>query len=266
MQFLVPWSLVPALAGLFLALGWVARHFFYEPLPAPFQHAWPRRVGGRIARAFRGLLRRPTVKWLGLALLVAGAVSGLASQLAARLHDVSRVPPEGGARVSFPSAAEPLVPRPTAPPLPFIRDGEFDGAIDRDWARLEPRFARAVAELAARMERRGFPVVLVEGYRSPERQDALAQSGAGVTRARAFQSRHQFGEAADLAPVRDGRIVLSERDPWGWQAYQVLGEEAEAMGLVWGGRWSLRDYGHVEMADGSLSSAGAARRTHGIEG
>ena len=96
------------------------------------------------------------------------------------------------------------------------------------------------------MERRGYPVVLIEGYRSPERQDALAAGEQRVTHARGFQSRHQYGLAADLAPLRDGRIVLSERDPWARQAYQALGEEAEAAGLVWGGRWSLRDYGHLE--------------------
>jgi peptidoglycan L-alanyl-D-glutamate endopeptidase CwlK len=44
----------------------------------------------------------------------------------------------------------------------------------------------------------------------------------------------------------NGRLVISERDPWAMQAYQALGEEAEKAGLVWGGRWTLRDYGHIE--------------------
>ncbi|WP_332670532.1 M15 family metallopeptidase [Aromatoleum sp.] len=106
------------------------------------------------------------------------------------------------------------------------------------------------------MERRGYPVVLIEGYRSPERQDVLADGEQRVTQARGFQSKHQYGLAADLAPLRDGQIVLSERDPWAWRAYQALGEAAEAAGLVWGGRWSLRDYGHVESADRRMTNGG----------
>ena len=71
--------------------------------------------------------------------------------------------------------------------------------------------------------------------------------GVHVTRAAAFQSQHQFGQAADLAPIKDGKISISERDPWTMEAYQLLGQAAAAEGLVWGGTWTnLRDYGHVE--------------------
>jgi peptidoglycan L-alanyl-D-glutamate endopeptidase CwlK len=118
---------------------------------------------------------------------------------------------------------------------------------DRDWRKLNPAFMQTVLQLFSRMEARGYPLALLEGYRSPERQDMLADLGSHVTNARGLQSRHRFGLAADIAPVRDGRLLISERDPWAFEAYQALGQEAEALGLVWGGRWNLRDFGHVEL-------------------
>jgi peptidoglycan L-alanyl-D-glutamate endopeptidase CwlK len=144
---------------------------------------------------------------------------------------------------------EKLVVPPPLPPSMFItaERPELETA-DRDWGRLEPRFMRAVLEVFARMQARGYPLALLEGYRSPERQDRLAASATRVTNARAFQSKHQYGLAADLAPVRDGRLRVSEQDPWAMEAYLALGEEADRAGLVWGGRWSLKDYGHVEVA------------------
>jgi len=30
------------------------------------------------------------------------------------------------------------------------------------------------------------------------------------------------------------------------EGYRLYGEVAESVGLVWGGRWSFKDYGHVE--------------------
>lgn len=140
-----------------------------------------------------------------------------------------------------------LAPPPAFPPSFFVGSGRDDlEAANRDWGRLNPRFLKPVLELLRRLEKRGYVFALLEGYRSPERQEMLADKGSHVTNARAYQSRHQFGQAADLAPIRDGRLVISERDPWAMEAYLVLGEEAERTGMVWGGRWWLKDYGHVE--------------------
>jgi peptidoglycan L-alanyl-D-glutamate endopeptidase CwlK len=122
---------------------------------------------------------------------------------------------------------------------------------DRNWNRLDPVFMQRALLVFARMEARGYQMALLEGYRSPERQDSLASIGPNVTRARAYQSQHQYGLALDAAPVLNGRLVISERDPWAMQAYQVFGEEAEKLGLVWGGHWTFRDYGHIESPDRS---------------
>lgn len=143
---------------------------------------------------------------------------------------------------------EKLVPPQPLPPSVFVgTDRPGLETADRDWTKLNPDFARLALQVFARAEARGFPMALLEGYRSPERQDVLADSGEHVTNARAFQSKHQYGQALDAAPMKDGRLVISERDPWAMEAYRVLGEEAEKAGLVWGGRWKLKDFGHIEV-------------------
>ena len=148
---------------------------------------------------------------------------------------------------------ERLVPPPALPPALFVSsERPALETADRDWSRLNPRFTQPVLRILARLASRGYTFALLEGYRSPERQEKLADLGNHVTNARAFQSKHQYGVAVDLAPVRDGKLVISERDPWAMEAYVALGEEAEKDGLTWGGRWWFKDYGHVEMT-GSIS-------------
>lgn len=155
------------------------------------------------------------------------------------------------ARIRQILAEERLLPPPEVPPAAFvdaINERPSLRTADRDWRRLDPRFVPPVLALMERMRIRGYPLVLLEGYRSPERQNVLAAQGPQVTQARGGESKHQYGLAADLAPIRDGRVVISEKDAWAMAAYVALGEEAKAAGLTWGGNWSFRDYGHVEMA------------------
>lgn len=105
-------------------------------------------------------------------------------------------------------------------------------------------------------ERYGYKVTLLEGYRSPDRQNKLAALGGSVTNASAFQSYHQYGLAADCAFLRDGKVVISEKDPWAMRGYQLYGETAESVGLTWGGRWKMMDLGHIELhRKGVLGSA-----------
>ena len=95
-------------------------------------------------------------------------------------------------------------------------------------------------------EQHNYELVLLEGYRSPSRQNLLA-GNPNTTRAKGYQSYHQFGLAADVAFKRNGKVVISERDPWAMRGYQIYGEVAESVGLTWGGRWkSIQDYGHTE--------------------
>jgi peptidoglycan L-alanyl-D-glutamate endopeptidase CwlK len=117
----------------------------------------------------------------------------------------------------------------------------------RAWELLDDAFAQRLLRVYQLMkERHGYEMVLIEGYRSPERQNELAALGSHVTSAAAFQSYHQYGLAADSAFLKEGLLVISEKDPWAMQGYRLFGELAAEHGLTWGGHWTLRDFGHVE--------------------
>jgi len=121
-------------------------------------------------------------------------------------------------------------------------------SANRNWQLLDPAFAqRLLTVFKVMKERHGYDMAILEGYRSPERQNTLALAGASVTNAKAFQSYHQFGLAADCAFLRDGKLVISEKDPWAMRGYRLYGEAAEAAGMTWGGRWTMMDFGHTEL-------------------
>ena len=121
-------------------------------------------------------------------------------------------------------------------------------SANRNWQLLDPAFAqRLLLVFRIMKDRHGYDMAILEGYRSPERQNTLAAAGPSVTNAKAFQSYHQFGLAADCAFLRDGKLVISEKDPWAMRGYQLYGVAAEAAGLTWGGRWTMMDFGHTEL-------------------
>jgi peptidoglycan L-alanyl-D-glutamate endopeptidase CwlK len=148
---------------------------------------------------------------------------------------------------------EQLVPPTALPPLAFttreveqIRPMLVDAS--RNWGLLHPDFSqRLLLAFKIMKEKHGYEMALLEGYRSPARQDLLARMGSAVTNAKAFQSWHQYGLAADCAFWRDGKLVISEKDPWAMRGYQLYGEVAESVGLTWGGRWAMMDLGHTEL-------------------
>lgn len=109
---------------------------------------------------------------------------------------------------------------------------------------LYPDFRDKIKVLIKTMNDLGLPVILSEGIRTGKRQDELyAQGrttpGSIVTNAKAFESYHQYGVAADII------FKIS-----GWNApessWKVLGSEGKKIGLVWGGDWEFRDVAHFE--------------------
>lgn len=169
-------------------------------------------------------------------------------------------------RVAALLQGEQLVPPPPLPPELFTtREVEavrpMMRTASRQWELLDAEFQRRLLLLFKLLkDKHGYEAVLLEGYRSPERQEALSRLGPTVTQAGAYESYHQFGLAADVAFLREGRIVISERDPWAMRGYELYGELAASLGLTWGGNWrGLADYGHVELRrPGVLQSRGAA--------
>ena len=147
---------------------------------------------------------------------------------------------------------EQLVPPPPLPPEIFLASdlGAIRAEItnaSREWNLLNGDFRQRLLAVYRMMANHGYQMALIEGYRSPERQARLASLGPQVTNAGAYQSYHQYGLAADNAFFRDDKIVISEKDDWAMEGYRLFGSYAEAAGLVWGGRWQMKDFGHVEL-------------------
>lgn len=157
-------------------------------------------------------------------------------------------------RIAALLAGERLTPPAPLPPEVFTtREVELARPMvrfaSRDWALLDAEFAQRLLMVFRIMrEQHGYEMVLIEGYRSPQRQEQLAAMGGHVTQAGAFRSFHQFGLAADSAFMRMGQVVISERDPWAMRGYELYGEVSASLGLTWGGGWRhLKDLGHVEL-------------------
>jgi len=150
-------------------------------------------------------------------------------------------------------AGEQLVPPVALPPSVFttaevelVRPMLVNAS--RNWGLLHPDFSqRLLLAFKIMKEQHGYDMALLEGYRSPARQDELASAGGHVTNARAFQSWHQYGLAADCAFLRDGKLVITEKDPWAMRGYELYGQVAESLGMTWGGRWKMMDFGHIEL-------------------
>lgn len=261
-------------------LGWVGWAYFLQSsmsagvmVPAPvsvdseqrsrsasgknFWGAWLALLSGW-GKGFRRLLSGVTRSSVLLILAPVGLVVLTALVVLSQRDRVVVAPARVQANLYEAAVGNVLREQKLAPPAPLppavfanTESRSFTGA-DRDWSKLDPVFSQLVLRVMDRLRQRGVEVVLLEGYRSPERQEALANQANKVTDARAFQSKHQFGLAVDLAPYRDGHLIISEADPWAAKVYELLGQEAEAVGLTWGGHWSFRDLGHIE-APGSIS-------------
>jgi peptidoglycan LD-endopeptidase CwlK len=148
---------------------------------------------------------------------------------------------------------EQLVPPQALPPAIFTTQEATQSrpllaSASRNWQLLHSDFAqRLLLVFKIMKEKYGYDMAILEGYRSPERQNALASIGPHVTNAVAFQSYHQYGLAADCAFLRNGKLVISEQDSWARRGYQLYGEVAGSVGLQWGGHWKMMDLGHTEL-------------------
>jgi LAS superfamily LD-carboxypeptidase LdcB len=124
---------------------------------------------------------------------------------------------------------------------------------DRHLQSLRPEFAQQVQTLLNTLNKAGWQFTILESYRSTQRQAQLYEIGRRgvanekiVTHAQAGQSLHEKGLAVDIAPIINGKISQNVDQPETYQAYQKLGELAAKHKLIWGGNWTLNDFGHIE--------------------
>jgi len=219
----------------------------------------------------RGLLRRGAARgarwWGGFVLLCLPAALVLAWSRwhPQRLDGFDDATAPVNAQVAQLLLGEHLVPPAPLPPEVFLAaeimaEQPFLATADRRWQQMDPAFVQAVLQVFRVMKiSHGYEMALLEGWRSPQRQAMLAARGPAVTQAGPWQSYHQWGLAADCAFLRDGRLVISERDPWARQGYELFGQVAEQMGLTWGGRWQMADLGHIEWRKPGMQAAMRAR-------
>ena len=126
--------------------------------------------------------------------------------------------------------------------------------IVRDFTYCDPEFARRAKALHQQLavcyevHATEFKFEIFETYRSAERQNSLFAKG--VSKARAGQSPHNFGLAADYVPylTQAQAIALGVRPGWHWpeasdKCWIVLAKQAAKCGLVAPIRW---DKAHVE--------------------
>ena len=85
---------------------------------------------------------------------------------------------------------------------------------------------------------------VLEGLRSPERQQTLVASGASQT----LKSRHITGHAVDLGAWVDNQV------DWSWPLYTKIANAMKAaanelgVAIVWGGDWrTFKDGPHFEL-------------------
>ena len=125
---------------------------------------------------------------------------------------------------------------------------------------LHPIVAEKSRALVDAAEEIGIDIVITDGFRSFEEQDALHQQGRTsdgniVTYAEPGESYHNYGLAIDFAlKIDDGSVVWDiERDDNGnsrsdWFEVAEIGKE---LGFDWGGDWNrFKDYPHLEMPFG----------------
>lgn len=108
---------------------------------------------------------------------------------------------------------------------------------------LLPSFRPRVRRMELALEERGFRAVVNETYRSRERAAMLSRDpdGDGPRKAPGIkESMHCLCAAVDW---RCGEHKW-ECDKHGCGFYEAVGEVAESLGLVWGGRWG--DAPHVQ--------------------
>lgn len=119
-------------------------------------------------------------------------------------------------------------------------------------ADLVPDLAMRATHLLNRSEIRGHRLVVTQGLRTYQEQDALyaqgrTKPGKVVTWARGGESWHNFGRALDVAFLVDGSPSWNEGLPW-----ESVGMVGEAVGLEWGGRnrGGKIDRPHFQFRDG----------------
>ncbi|CAM4014822.1 LysM peptidoglycan-binding domain-containing protein [Geobacillus stearothermophilus] len=128
---------------------------------------------------------------------------------------------------------------------------------------VHPVVAAKARQLIEEAYREGINVIITQGLRTVEEQNALyaqgrTKPGKIVTNAKGGYSYHNFGLAFDFAIMKDdGNISWNVDDKW-----KLVAQIGKSLGLEWGGDWkSFPDYPHFQYTFGlSLADLRAGKR------
>jgi peptidoglycan L-alanyl-D-glutamate endopeptidase CwlK len=140
---------------------------------------------------------------------------------------------------------------------------ELLAKADQKLQGVHPAVADKARQLITKAYNEGIYVVITQGYRSKEEQDALyaqgrTKPGKIVTNAPGGYSYHNFGLAFDLALLNnDGSVSWNVDDKW-----KRVAQIGKSLDLEWGGDWKdFKDYPHFQYTFGlSLADLRAGKR------
>jgi peptidoglycan LD-endopeptidase CwlK len=141
------------------------------------------------------------------------------------------------------------VKRGTPPPTPF--SPELEELVRRSRPKLtglRPEIQPLIEGLLVAAFEQGIALIVTDGFRSVAEQDRLFAQGRTapgpiVTGARGGSSWHNYGLAADVALLVNGRPTWPN-DLALWSRIGALGK---ALGLRWGGDFPTPDRPHFEL-------------------
>ena len=119
-----------------------------------------------------------------------------------------------------------------------------DQRMSRALDDLSPRFRPLACELLARCVEHGIAVMIVDTRRTPAEHAMNLAKGVSWTQ----HSKHLDGDAIDICPYATWDAHGPDKVNWdgGDPVWLKLGAIGEAIGLRWGGRWRVKDWGHFE--------------------
>lgn len=120
-------------------------------------------------------------------------------------------------------------------------------------SKVHPWLSSVMHQVIGACATQGVPVLITQGLRTWQEQDALygqgrTSPGKKVTNARGGQSYHNFGLAVDFVPVD----AIGKAD-WnvGHPAWSIVVGIAKQHNLEWGGDWvSFKDFPHLQVTAG----------------
>lgn len=106
-----------------------------------------------------------------------------------------------------------------------------------DISDLLPSFQTRAQALLDHLEAIGYPAMVRQTRRTPAQAAANVARGTGIA-----DSMHLYGAAMDVVC----KFHLWDCHLHGCKFFEMLGDETERLGLVWGGRWRRHDLPHVQ--------------------